>query len=449
MNKRIVSLLLSTGFCFATQAASDSWKANLAGSWNIATNWTLGSVPGITNGTTSTDVATFSTLLTANRAITVDNNRNVGGITFQNPANAAGAATNSAYTLTGGSLLLSSGGVIQVNAGSGTNTSTINSPITIQGNNGSLTLLNNVAGEVAGLVVGAISGASTAGNTTTLYLDGVSEAFGSLPANRPSMVSGALSDGGSGGKLAVVKNGAGLWTMTNSASTFTGGLTINAGTIRYAGNGAQFGVGGVITIGTNATLYHSLSSAITNAQPVVVNGDFTLANWGNVTFSGAINLGSAVRTITVERTNNIFSGVISNGGLIKAGAGELILSGANTYAGGTTVSQGELAGKADGAFGTNNVTVAGGATLTLTGGVLNNCIGDKAKLALATNAVLNLNFVGIEKVGSLSLNGGSTLVPNGVYTAAQLSALGSGTYTGTGSIMVGRVLRLIGITSKP
>ena len=201
MNKRIVSLLLSTGFCFATQAASDSWKANLAGSWNIATNWTLGSVPGITNGTTSTDVATFSTLLTANRAITVDNNRNVGGITFQNPANAAGAATNSAYTLTGGSLLLSSGGVIQVNTGSGTNTSTINSPITIQGNNGSLTLLNNVAGEVAGLVVGAISGASTAGNTTTLYLDGVSEAL----SIRNNTV-GALSDGVSGGKLAVVKN---------------------------------------------------------------------------------------------------------------------------------------------------------------------------------------------------------------------------------------------------
>jgi autotransporter-associated beta strand protein len=395
-------------------------------------------------------VATFSTLLTANRAITVDNNRNVGGITFQNPANAAGAATNSAYTLTGGSLLLSSGGVIQVNTGSGTNTSTINSPITIQGNNGSLTLLNNVAGEVAGLVVGAISGASTAGNTTTLYLDGVSEAL----SIRNNTV-GALSDGVSGGKLAVVKNGSGLWTLSATNSTYTGGLTINAGTVRYSGNGAQFGVGGVITIGTNVTFYHATLTAITNAQPVVVNGDFALTNWGNVTFSGAMNLGSSVRTITVDRTlpvhgtNNTFSGVISNGGLIKAGAGELILSGANTYAGGTTVSQGELAGKADGAFGTNNVTVAGGATLTLTGGVLNNCIGDKAKLALATNAVLNLNFVGIEKVGSLSLNGGSTLVPNGVYTAAQLSALGSGTYTGTGSIMVGRVLRLIGITSKP
>lgn len=449
MNKRIVSLLLSTGFCFATQAASDSWKANLAGSWNIATNWTGGFVPGITNGTTNTDVATFATQLTTNRVITVDNNRNIGGITFQNPANATGAATNVAYTLTGGSLLLSSGGVIQVNTGSGTNTSTINSPITIQGNNGSLTLLNNVAGDVAGLVVGAISGASTAGNTTTLYLDGVSEAFSSFSTNRLSMVSGVLSDGVAGGKLAVVKNGSGLWTMTNSASTYTGGLTINAGTIRYSGNGAQFGAGGVITLGTNVTLYHANTVLITNPQPIVVNGNFMLAGSQNTLWTGAMNLGSSVRTITVEKTNNTFSGVISNGGLIKAGAGELILSGTNTYAGGTTVSEGALVAKADGAFGTNNVTVAGGATLTLTGGALNNCIGDKAKLTLATNAVLNLNFVGIEKVGSLSLNGGPALVPNGVYTAAQLSTLGSGTYTGTGSIMVGRVLRLIGITSKP
>jgi autotransporter-associated beta strand protein len=448
MNKRIVCLLLGTGFCFATQAASDSWKANLAGSWNIATNWTGGFVPGITNGTTNTDVATFATQLTTNRVITVDNNRNIGGITFQNPANATGAATNVAYTLTGGSLLLSSGGVIQVNTGSGTNTSTINSPIVIQGNNGSLTLLNNVAGDVAGLIVGAISGASTAGNTTTLYLDGVSEAFGSFSSNRNSTV-GALSDGGSGGKLSVVKNGSGLWTLSATNSTYTGGLTVNAGTVRYSGNGSQFGVGGVITIGTNVTFYHANTILITNTQPIAVNGDFTLAGSQNTLWAGAMNLGSSVRTITVEKTNNTFSGVISNGGLIKAGAGELILSGTNTYAGGTTVSEGTLVAKVDGAFGTNNVTVAGGATLTLTGGVLNNCIGDKAKLTLATNAVLNLNFSGVEKVGSLSLNGGSTLVPNGVYTAAQLSTLGSGTYTGTGSIMVGRVLRLIGITSKP
>lgn len=449
MNKIVVSLLLSMGFSFATQAASDSWKANLAGNWSIATNWAGGSVPGLTNGTTSTDVATFSFPLTANRVITVDNNRNVGGITFQNPANAPSSASSVAYTLTGGSLLLSNGGVIQVNSGSGTNTSTINSPITILGNNGSLTLLNNVAGDVAGLIVGAISGSSTAGNTSTLYLDGVNEAFGpSTNTSRMSIV-GALSDGVAGGKLAVVKNGSGLWTMSATNSTYTGGLTINAGTIRYSGNGNQFGVGGVITIGANVTLYHATTAMITNAQPIVVNGNFTLANSPNTLWTGAMNLGSSVRTITVTSTNNTFAGVISNGGLTKAGSGVLILSGSNTYAGVTTVSDGELVGRSDSAFGTNNVTVADGATLTLTNGVLNNYIGDKAKLTLATNAVLNLNFTGVEKVGSLSLNGGSTLLPNGTYTAAQLSTLGTGTYTGTGTIMVGRVLRLIGITSKP
>jgi len=430
MKKRAVSMLLGAGLCFAAQADSDSWKTNAAGGWNVAANWTSGNVPGSTTLTNSADVATFAVTLTTNRVVTVDTNRNIGGITFQNAANlmqpvpqtTTNVATSVGYTLSGGNLRLSDGGVIQVLAGSGTNSSTVASGITIQGNGGSATIKNDASGEKAGLLIeGAVSGASTSGNVATLYLDGESTG-NNTTAN--------IGDGGNGGKLKLVKNGAGLWTISKiiTASTFTGGFYFNEGTIRSFGGGVgQYGYGAV-TIGTNVTFIHGNSASMSITNSMVVNGNFTLDGGANTTWSGPINLGSVTRTITVTAsTNNVFSGVISGvGGLAKSGADDLILSSSNTYSGITAVLQGKLVGNSDGAFGTNRITVASGATLTLTNGVANNYIGDQAKLILGVASTLNLNFAGTDTVGSLSLDGGTTWLPAGTYTASALGASGDG-----------------------
>jgi autotransporter-associated beta strand protein len=275
----------------------------------------------------------------------------------------------------------------------------------------------------------AVTGASTAGNVTTLYLDGVSTSSGIGGSSRNNLV-GAIGNGSAGGKLAVVKNGTGLWTLS-AASTYTGGLFVNAGTIRYFGPGTQFGgAGNIITIGTNVTFSHANSSLITNAQLLIVNGNFLLTGSANTLWTGAMDLGAAVRVVTAASTNNTFSGVISNGGITKAGAGELILSGSNTYGGGTTVSEGKLVGSANGALGASNVTVAGGATLTLNA---TNCINNKATLTLATNSTLNLNFIGADTVGGISRDSGATWLPFGTYNATALGATGPGSLTITSS----------------
>jgi autotransporter translocation and assembly factor TamB len=82
------------------------------------------------HATTSTDTAWFSRLLTGARTVTVDSNRNIRNITFD--------GSNSGtfgYTLSGGSLLLTSGGTISATGNAGAHTDTISTAMTILGNN--------------------------------------------------------------------------------------------------------------------------------------------------------------------------------------------------------------------------------------------------------------------------------------------------------------------------
>lgn len=403
-------------------SVSDWWKNDASGNWTDPANWLNGNVPGIPGGSNSANVATFDILLTTNRTVTVDTDRNIAGIAFGN------TGTN-AYTLTGGAIKLSNGGVIQTVDGTGNHNDTVVSSITIMGNGGSGTIRNDAAGNSAGLAIsGVISGSSTTGNTTTLYLDGASTFSGNTTAG--------ISDGSAGGKVKVVKNGTGWWTISfNPAeSTFSGGLNFNAGTIRFFGPSVGgFGTG-TINIGTNVTFLHANSTAMVITNALAVNGDFIMSSRANVEFRGPMNFAGGIRKVTQSSSTNIvFSGVISNGGLIKAGSDPLTLSGNNTYSGGTMVSNGALIGITDGALGISNVTVLSGATLTLSA---TNCLGDQASLILATNATLNLTFSGTDMVSRISLDGGASWLPFGSYTAAQLRALGGGTYNGSGSLLI-------------
>jgi len=261
---------------------------------------------------------------------------------------------------------------------------------------------------------------------------------------------GVIGDGAAGGKLKVVKNGTGTWLIAMTG-TFTGGFDINSGTVRYFSTGNKGFGNGPITIGGDITFNHANSGAMVVTNAMSVNGNITFNGADNPEFSGAMNFNSAIRTITsgsAGNTNVTLSGQISNGGLTKAGAGVLILSGSNTYSGITTVTAGKLIVDADHVFGgTTSITVVAGTTLTLQNGVLNDYINNSASLILNSTSVLNLGFTGDDKVGAISKDGGTTWLSPGTYNAASLTA--SGTGAGTLTIERKKVLRLIGITSKP
>ena len=440
MKKIVLSVLLVAGLCLTAQAANSSWTNDAAGTWTNSANWDNG-VPGISDGTNSTDVATFGLNNTASRTITVDANRNIGGMIFS-----GAAGTN--ITLSGGSFKLSNGGSLVFGRTRNDISDTISSAIVIQGDGGSATFTAN-GGQFSTVgITGGLTGSSLPGHTTTLTLDGTSI---SATASRSQNQLTTVSDGTGGGNLTIIKKGTGVWTV-GLTSTFTGDFYLNEGTLRAFGAGGGYGKGTLI-IGTNVvfTQGNTTMSTLSNNVKAVVNGDFTLTGSANTKWTWPMELGSATRTVTVTTTNKTFAGAISgSGGLTKAGSGELTLSGSNTYSGATTVSAGTLIGGADHAFGgTTNITVAAAATLTLTNGVLNDYIGKNAKLILNSTSVLNLGYTGAaDTIGGLSLDGGTTMLPNGTYTAAQLDALPGATVTGTGSLTVGaKVFRLISITS--
>ena len=119
-------------------SATATWTNNASSTWTTGTNWDSGVAPGATSGTMNTDTAKFyAGKLTAACAVTVDAGRNIENIIFTN------STAGFTFQLTGGSLLLSSGGQIELTSGAAAGIQTyIASPITLEG---SYTLLDNSA----------------------------------------------------------------------------------------------------------------------------------------------------------------------------------------------------------------------------------------------------------------------------------------------------------------
>lgn len=114
-----------------------------------------------------------------------------------------------------------------------------------------------------------------------------------------------------------------------------------------------------------------------------------IANGSGTGLAGRIDLGGANRTFNVANgaasADLTISTPIINGGLTKAGAGALALTGANSYAGDTNVEAGSLS-------------------------ISSAFLANGADVRLATGATLNLNFVGIDVIDSLFIDGASQAV---------------------------------------
>jgi fibronectin-binding autotransporter adhesin len=259
-----------------------------------------------------------------------------------------------ANTYTGGTTV--SGGTLQLgnNAALGAPTG----PLTV---NGSTLDLNGNGSTIGAVTVGALSG-----NSGGLITNNGS--FGSIltvSQSTATTYSGSIANGASTVGLALT--GRGTLVLTGS-NTYSGGTSINAGTLEFATTSAMPATG-TVSVASSATLGAGAGGAnqFTNATsgagsiggllagigaqggPVnwaagaVLGIDTTSAVGGSLTYSGNIN-----------DTN---SGATSLG-LAKLGPGTLVLTGTNTYSGGTTVADGTLILDA-------STSLADGSTLTV------------------------------------------------------------------------------------
>ena len=164
-------------------------------------------------------------------------------------------------------------------------------------------------------------------------------------------------------------------------STYTGGTAINVGTLRLGDPNAV----------QNSTVSVNLNNGLTFATGIDAPNLGGLSGTGNMVLQDASTT-AVTPVIGGKNATTAYSGILSGtGGVTKAGTGGLVLSGANTYTGPTTVNAGTLTlsgSAAAGTLTTSGITVNGGSfaftptvastlamggssTLTLNGGNLN------------------------------------------------------------------------------
>ena len=118
----------------------------------------------------------------------------------------------------------------------------------------------------------------------------------------------------------------------------------------------------------------------------------------------------------------------------QIGGGVETLSRANTYTGGTAVSNGTLAIGATGSLGGGNITVANGTTFSVAaGGSLSN-----------STALTNNGAVLLQSASKMATLNGTDATSAVVLDSGNLTISGGGTYAGT----IGDLIKVAGISPR-
>jgi len=362
-----------------------------------------------------------------------------GALTINGLVNNTGTITNSgvgagAVTLVGGV----GANVTAIVQSSVTSALSITGPVTV--GTGGLTFSRDTG--AAALTVNASSLTCTVGRT--LDIVGFDMTFAQImgsglitnTSNTPQTLT--VSNGNSdfagiiSGNIALNKTGGGVLGLINT-NTFTGGVTLSGGTV---------GVSSWDNIGKNQVMFSGGILQIRDTS--LTNVDSWIANPN--TFNGGFDIADKNNNFTVDVALG------GTGGLTKNGAGNLILSQANTYTGATTVNMGTLtldfsnSGVPAGNIINNTALVMGDSTLRVIGGttdVSQSFTSTSFGSVQAGQAVIDAGTTHghnlVVNLGTLSRTAGSTamfILPSGPQSSANGITTSTTFVAGDGNVLV-------------
>lgn len=416
-------------------AASDGTWLTSPGSndYGTGSNWDGNFVPAGT--------ASFGTSATTSLVIS---SASVGDWTFN-----AGASN---YTFDVSGPLNFTGAGIIVNGGSAT----------IYNNNQFVFFSSSTAGNAAitnnsvlGFADTASAGNATILNINLLSFTGASTAGAATIANN---FSAAFSGSSTAGNATITNSASGILSFLSSSSAGSAAITNDyvlyfqndstAGSADITNNGgiafSGFATAGNATITNNGGLTFANRSTAGNAAIINnvngsvdfgstsgINGDNKISA-GSIAGAGFYQLGAIELTVGSNNLSTEVSGVIAGigGSLVKTGTGKLILSGVNTYTGGTTFAGGTVSVSSDANLGdaAAGLTFNGG-TLQVAGTAFNTTArtvnlgagGGTFDIADAANDfVISQSISG----GALTKSGAGTLTLTGAagFSGATVSA---------------------------
>jgi fibronectin-binding autotransporter adhesin len=431
------------------------------GTWDLVSqNWT--NANGTINGTWSTDFAIFEgapgtvTVATSGGPIAANGMQFAvtgyvvtGGTLMLQGADPVirvgdGTAAGASYVATIDSVLAGSGELVKTDLGTlvlgGANTYSGGTLIS----NGTLSVSSDSN-------LGAASGAltflngtleTTANMATSRAISTLQSATFQTDPNTSLELDGAITGVGS-----LTKSGSGTLVLAGQAGQ-TGGTTIAAGTLQIGKGGTAGSLSGDVT--NNGVLAVDRSDTYTFSGAIIGTGAFAQIGTGTTVLTGASDYaggttisagtlelgagGSIIGTVTnnatfaIDRADTfaLDTAISGTGAFAQSGTGTTILTGENTYTGGTTISAGTL------------VIGDGSTSGSITGNVVDNA-------TLAFDRADIVMFPGtISGAGAVQQIGGGTTILTGSNTYTGGTTIADGTLQlgngGTSGAIAGNVV---------
>ena len=240
-----------------------------------------------------------------------------------------------------------------------------------------------------------------------------------------------------GGGTATFNGAVSGFTITHGVSTFNAAYNTeaqvqNGGSATFAGTTGPSSVikvfaGGAGTFSNSVTGTVQVGGTAEFTSTSSLTGSLTTNSGGVATFSNmTATVASTIHNdgqLNVNRTtgSQTISGVINgSGSLVKQGAGSLLLSGNNSYSGGTWIDGGTLTAGHVNAFGSGLITLGSGATLDLANYLVTNAITNNG-------GTIRGGTISGTVSGTTSLSNGETTFDGTIAAGAQINVASTGT----------------------